>query len=61
MKKSQGSAKTCQELATCTTHGGMGPKTRMDGYRLLMKDRQGTQGGGVALQSTTSWSAWSSG
>lgn len=49
MGKSQGSAKTRQELATCTRHGGMGPMTRMDGCRLLMKDRQGTQGEGVSL------------
>lgn len=25
--------------------GGMGPVTRMDGYRLLMKDRQGHKEG----------------
>lgn len=40
MGKSQGSAKTCQELATFMRHGGMGPMARMDGYRLLVKDRE---------------------
>lgn len=53
MGKSQGHAKTYQELASCVRHSGMDPRmdplTRMDRYRVFMKDRQGMQGGSVAL------------
>lgn len=49
MGQSQGSAKTCQELTSCMRHSGMDPMTRMDRYRVLMKDRQGLHGGSVAL------------